>query len=42
MQKKLFEHLADREKAKLPLTQRETVFLAQYRESTLDDGKDGW
>lgn len=42
MQKKLFEHLTDREKAKLPLTQRETAFLAQYRESVLDDGKDRW
>lgn len=42
MQKRLFEHLADREKAKLPLTQRETAFLAQYRESVLDDGKGGW
>ena len=42
IQKKLFEHLTDREKAKLPLTQRETAFLAQYRESALDDGKNGW
>ena len=42
MQKKLFEHLEDREKAKLPLMQRETAFLAQYRESALDDGKGGW
>ena len=42
MQKKLFEHLADREKAKRPLAQRETAFLAQYRESALDDGKGGW
>ena len=42
MQKKLFDHLADREKAKLSLTQRETAFLAQYRESALDDVKDGW
>lgn len=42
MQKKLFEHLEDREKAKLPLMQRETAFLAQYRESALDDDKDGW
>ena len=42
MQKKLFEYLTDREKAKLSLTQRETAFLARYRESALDDGKDGW
>ncbi len=42
MQKKLFEYLTDREKAKLPLTQRGTAFLAQYRESALDDDKDGW
>ena len=42
MQKKLFEYLTDRKKAKLSLTQRETAFLAQYRESALDDGKDGW
>ena len=42
MQKKLFEYLTDREKAKLPLTQRETAFLARYRESSLDDDKGGW
>ena len=42
MQKKLFKYLTDRKKAKLSLTQRETAFLAQYRESALDDGKDGW
>ena len=42
LQKKLFKYLTDRKKAKLSLTQRETAFLAQYRESALDDGKDGW
>ena len=42
MQKKLFKYLTDRKKAKLSLTQRETAFLAQFRESALDDGKDGW
>ena len=42
VQKKLFEYLTDRKKAKLSLTQRETEFLAQYSEFALDDGKDGW
>ena len=34
MQKKLFKYLTDRKKAKLSLTQRETAFLAQYREKS--------
>ena len=42
MQKKLFEYLTYREKAKLSLSQWETEFLAQYSESALDDGEGGW
>ncbi len=42
MQKRLFAYLTENGEQGLPLTRREQKFLERYRESVLDDGKDGW
>ena len=42
LQKKLFEHIAEKASNGRPLMLREKIFLAEYKKSVLDDGKDGW
>ena len=42
LQKKLFEHIAEKDGRGRPMMLREKTFLEEYKKSVLDDGKDGW
>ena len=42
LQKKLFEHIAEKGSNGRSLMLREKAFLEEYKKSVLDDGKDGW
>lgn len=42
LQKKLFEHIAEKGSKGRSLMLREKIFLEKYKKSVLDDGKDGW
>lgn len=42
LQKKLFEHITEKDRNGRPLMLREKTFLEEYKKSVLDDGKDGW
>ena len=42
MQKKLFEHIAEKGGKGRSLMLREKTFLEEYKKSVLDDDKDRW